>query len=185
MTNLMLSGVSLWFAVLLSVPVLGQKRNEGKAQSPPPPGAQRTVETITGKWPWPIDGQSWGSDRDFNWSMDCKTVALGAGAACSNRGDGSIGVVAESCLLAYDPDGKAVHYRCVTSMGKCMITRGIGTTTGRSNSNPSRRGQCATRLRKPFDGFSRARIRSRRPLKAGEVLVGIEAPSRLASATSS
>jgi hypothetical protein len=32
--------------------------------------------------------------------------------------------MAESCLLAYDPEGKAVHYMCVTSMGEVHDHKG-------------------------------------------------------------
>jgi len=56
--------------------------------------------------------------------MDCETVALGAGAACTNGGKASIGLMMESCLLAYDPAGKAVHYMCVTSMGEVHDHKG-------------------------------------------------------------
>jgi hypothetical protein len=48
--------------------------------------------------------------------MTCETVAVGAGAACSMMGRASIGRIEESCLVAYDPEGEAVHFMCVTSM---------------------------------------------------------------------
>ena len=60
----------------------------------------------------------------FDWKMDCKVVARGAGALCTNTGKASIGEMAESCLLAYDPEGKAVHYMCVTSMGEVHDHKG-------------------------------------------------------------
>jgi hypothetical protein len=56
--------------------------------------------------------------------MDCKPIALGSGASCTNTGKASIGVMAESCLLAYDPEGKAVHCMCVTSMGEVHDHKG-------------------------------------------------------------
>src|SRR5215831_2193287 len=60
----------------------------------------------------------------FPWTMDCKPAAFGAGAACTNEGKASIGSMAESCLLAFDPEGKAVHYMCVTSMGEVHDHKG-------------------------------------------------------------
>ena len=60
----------------------------------------------------------------FNWTMDCRSVALGAGASCANEGKASIGLLAESCLFAYDLDRKAVHYMCVSSMGEVHDHKG-------------------------------------------------------------
>ena len=54
----------------------------------------------------------------FPWEVKCKSAALGFGAACTLEGKASIGPIAESCLLAYDPERKAVHYMCVTSTGE-------------------------------------------------------------------
>jgi hypothetical protein len=48
--------------------------------------------------------------------MTCRVVALGSGAACSMKGTASIGPIEEACALAYDPEGKAVHFMCVTSI---------------------------------------------------------------------
>ena len=66
--------------------------------------------------------------ESFEWTMEYRFVAAGAGALCMNTGKASIGMMAESCLLAYDPEGKAVHYMCVTSWAKCTITRVSGNT---------------------------------------------------------
>jgi len=60
----------------------------------------------------------------FYWTMDCKSVALDAGVLCMNSGKASIGLMEESCLLAFDPEGKAVHYMCVTSMGEVHDHKG-------------------------------------------------------------
>ena len=60
----------------------------------------------------------------FDWTMDCKPVSLGTGALCTNSGKSPIGDMAESCLFAYDPEGKAVHYMCVTSMGEVHDHKG-------------------------------------------------------------
>jgi hypothetical protein len=56
--------------------------------------------------------------------MDCKPVALNAGVLCTNGGKAAFGEMAESCLLAFDPEGKAVHYMCVTSMGEVHDHKG-------------------------------------------------------------
>src|SRR4030095_6526977 len=60
----------------------------------------------------------------FDWLMECKLVALGAGVACTNGGKASIGQLSESCLFAFDPAGGAVHYMCVTSMGEVHDHKG-------------------------------------------------------------
>src|SRR5262245_34980525 len=90
-----------------------------------PPEIQRTVEAITGVWKGEMTANIPGAaPASFSWIMDCKPVALKAGALCSNGGTASIGEMAESCLLAFDPEGKAVHYMCVTSMGEVHDHKG-------------------------------------------------------------
>src|SRR5262245_27941866 len=124
--NFMSKSVLIGFAILLSVPAQGQKQNgERKPQHPsPPPEIKKTVDAIAGEWSGPMTAKVGGMVETFNWTMDCKTVALGAGATCTNGGKASIGLLAESCLLAYDPEGKAVHYMCVTSMGEVHDHKG-------------------------------------------------------------
>ena len=113
--------VLLWFAVLLPLSALAQ----GERNSSPPPELKRTVDAIAGKWSGPMTARIPGmAPETFNWTMDCKSVSLGAGVACANEGKASIGLLAESCLLAYDPDGKAVHYMCVSSMGEVHDHKG-------------------------------------------------------------
>lgn len=56
--------------------------------------------------------------------MTCNPAALGAGAACSMKGMASIGAIEEACLFAYDPDGKAVHFICITSMAEVHDHKG-------------------------------------------------------------
>ena len=110
-----------WFAVLLPLSALAQ----GERNSSPPPELKRTVDAIAGKWAGPMTARIPGAAPEtFHWTMDCKSVSQGAGAACTNEGKASIGLLSESCLLAYDPDGKAVHYMCVTSMGEVHDHRG-------------------------------------------------------------
>jgi hypothetical protein len=90
-----------------------------------PPETKRTVEAINGVWKGRLTANVPGAlPASFDWTMDCKPVALDTGALCSNGGRASIGVMAESCLLAYDPEGKAVHYMCVTSMGEVHDHKG-------------------------------------------------------------
>lgn len=114
------------FIVLLCVSAQGQKNEGNKAgQSAPAPEVKRTVEAITGTWTGKMTARVPGfAPEAFDWTMDCKSAALGAGASCSNSGQASIGLMAESCLLAYDPAGKAVHYMCVTSMGEVHDHKG-------------------------------------------------------------
>lgn len=113
--------------ILLVVPALGQKPAD--KPNPPPakmlPEVTQTVDAIQGRWSGVMIARVPGYPAEtFAWRMDCKAVARGAGAACTNTGKASIGEMAESCLLAYDPEGKAVHYMCVTSMGEVHDHKG-------------------------------------------------------------
>jgi hypothetical protein len=105
--------------------VLGQ--NQKPAPSGPAlPDIARTVQAIQGTWLGSMTANVPGYPAEtFDWRMDCKVVALGAGASCTNSGKASIGSMAESCLVAFDPDGKAVHYMCVTSMGEVHDHKGF------------------------------------------------------------
>src|ERR1700686_40299 len=106
--------------ILLAVPVLAQKQDARVKPSPtaPPPEVSKTVEAINGTWLGKMTAKVPGFPvEDFEWTMDCRAVARGAGVLCTNTGKASIGAMAEACLLAYDPEGKEVHYMCVTSMG--------------------------------------------------------------------
>ncbi len=101
-------------------------RSQTSAPSGPQiPEVARTVQAIQGAWVGRMTANIPGYPSEtFDWRMDCKVVALGAGASCTNSGKASIGLMAESCLLAFDPDGKAVHYMCVTSMGEVHDHKG-------------------------------------------------------------
>jgi hypothetical protein len=114
----------LLIVVLLALPARGQK--PGIVPSPPPaPEISKTVQALQGSWLGKMTANVPGFPVEtFDWTMDCKVVALGAGASCTNTGKASIGSMAESCLLAFDPEGKAVHYMCVTSMGEVHDHRG-------------------------------------------------------------
>ena len=112
-----------WSTVLLPLTVLAQ----AERNTSPAPELKRTVDAIAGKWSGPMTARIPGVPPEtFGWTMDCKPISLGAGAACSNEGKASIGLLSESCLFAYDPDGKAVHYMCVTSMGEVHDRKGAG-----------------------------------------------------------
>ncbi len=54
----------------------------------------------------------------FTWTMECAEIALGSGVSCTMGGKPSIGHLSQTCLVAFDPVGKNVHYMCVTSMGE-------------------------------------------------------------------
>ena len=113
--------------ILMTVPVIAQKQ-DGQVKPPkldPPPEVRRTVNSIVGRWSGRMTAHVPGAPvESFNWTMNCKAIAFGSGASCTNTGKASIGVMAESCLLAYDPEGKTVHYMCVTSMGEVHDHKG-------------------------------------------------------------
>jgi len=112
------------FVFLFTVAALGQKPDAAPSR-PPVPEIAKTVRAIQGTWRGKMTANVPGSPPAmFDWTMDCKAVALGAGASCTNSGQASIGLIAESCLLAFDPEGRAVHYMCVTSMGEVHDHKG-------------------------------------------------------------
>jgi hypothetical protein len=91
----------------------------------PPPEVNKTVEAMNGTWLGRMTAHVPGFPAEtFEWSMNCQIVARGAGLSCSNQGKASVGALSESCLLAFDPEGKAVHYMCVTSMGEVHDHKG-------------------------------------------------------------
>jgi hypothetical protein len=119
--------VRLVFLIMLVAPAPAQKQ-AGKTGPPRlsmPPEVAKTAEAIQGTWAGSMVANVPGyPSESFEWTMDCRVVARGAGVSCTNKGKASIGVMAESCLLAYDPEGKAVHYMCVTSMGEVHDHKG-------------------------------------------------------------
>jgi hypothetical protein len=119
--------VRLVFLIMLVAPAPAQKQ-AGKTAPPRlsmPPEVAKTAEAIQGTWAGSMVANVPGyPSESFEWTMDCRVVARGAGVSCTNKGKASIGVMAESCLLAYDPEGKAVHYMCVTSMGEVHDHKG-------------------------------------------------------------
>jgi hypothetical protein len=114
-------------STLLVASAFGQKQDAQvkPQQTPPPPEVVKTVEAINGTWLGKMTAKVAAFPPEvFDWTMNCRIVARGAGAACTNTGTASIGSMAESCLLAYDAEGKAVHYMCVTSMGEVHDHKG-------------------------------------------------------------
>jgi hypothetical protein len=110
--------------MLLVVPVPPQKPVNPQSSTILPEVA-RIAEAIQGRWTGVMIARVPGHPAEtFDWRMDCKVIARGAGAACTNTGTASIEEMAESCLLAYDPEGQAVHYMCVTSMGEVHDHKG-------------------------------------------------------------
>ena len=129
--------------LVLAAPVIAQK--VGGQVKPPkmvsPPEVKQTVEAIVGRWSGQMTAHVPGVPvESFSWTMDCKLVALGSGASCTNTGKASIGSMAESCLLAYDPEGKAVHYMCVTSMGEVHDHKGVWKDSNTIEFEPLRAG---------------------------------------------
>src|SRR5215472_13982597 len=95
-------------------------------QQPSSPEVKKTTDSIVGKWSGQMTARIQGMPPEtFPWTMDCKPAAFGAGSVCTNEGKASIGSMSESCLLAFDPEGKAVHYMCVTSMGEVHDHKGF------------------------------------------------------------
>jgi hypothetical protein len=110
--------------VLLAGPVLGQKQSAIPSR-PVDPEIARTTQAMKGIWSGTMTAKVPGfKPAKFGWTMNCEVVAQGAGTLCTNTGKASIGSMAESCLLAFDPEGKAVHYMCVTSMGEVHDHKG-------------------------------------------------------------
>jgi hypothetical protein len=128
---------------MLAAPLIAQKQDGQRKPrtTAPPPEVKRTVDAITGRWTGQMTARVPGAPAEsFNWAMDCRTVAQGAGASCTNTGKASIGAMAESCLLAYDPEGKTVHYMCVTSMGEVHDHKGKWTDARTIEFEPLRAG---------------------------------------------
>ena len=102
---------------------------------------ERTVEAINGKWVGKMTAKVPKFPVEvFDWTMNCNVVARGFGASCTNGGKASIGELAETCLLAYDTDGKAVHYMCVTSSGEVHDHKGKWTDAKTIEFEPLRGG---------------------------------------------
>lgn len=126
--------------VILSTAVRGQQK-PSQAGPPAPPEVKQTVDALNGIWTGQMTARVPGyPPATFAWTMECKTVALGAGVACTNGGSTSIGEMSESCLFAFDPDGKAVHYMCVTSMGEVHDHKGTWTDFKTIDFEPLRAG---------------------------------------------
>ena len=90
-----------------------------------PPEVKQTVDAVLGSWNGQMTAVVPGAGSEtFPWKMDCNRAALGSGAVCTSEGTASIGPMAQSCLLAYSPEEKAVHYMCVTSMGEIHDHKG-------------------------------------------------------------
>jgi hypothetical protein len=95
------------------------------SQPSPSPQVKQTVDAVSGHWAGQMTASLPGlKPESFPWEMTCNPAALGAGAACSMKGMASIGAIEEACLFAYDPDGKAVHFMCITSMAEVHDHKG-------------------------------------------------------------
>jgi hypothetical protein len=142
----MINNILVWLLVL-AAPLIAQKQERKPPLTASPPEVKKTVDAITGRWSGEMTARVPGAPvESFNWMMDCKPIALGSGASCTNHGKASIGVMAESCLLAYDPDGKSVHYMCVTSMGEVHDHRGKWTDDQTIEFEPLRAGMMGQQI---------------------------------------
>jgi hypothetical protein len=93
--------------------------------TPPPPEVAKTAKALLGRWVGEATATTpFDKPETFKWTIECKLIAMGAGAECTSGGKASIGKMAQTCLLAFDPDGKSVHYMCVSSMGEVHDHRG-------------------------------------------------------------
>ena len=114
----------VYVVTIFVITCLGQAA-QPPAQPPSPPQVKQTVDAVSGYWTGQMTAALPGvKPETFPWEMTCNPAALGAGAACSMKGTASIGAIEEACLFAYDPDGKAVHFMCVTSMGEVHNHKG-------------------------------------------------------------
>jgi hypothetical protein len=131
---------------MLSIAVRGEQK-PSQAGPPAPPEVKQTVDALDGIWTGEMTARIPGNrPATFAWRMECKTVALGAGVACTNGGIASIGQMSESCLFAFDPDGKAVHYMCVTSMGEVHDHKGHWKDGRRIEFEPLRAGMMGSQV---------------------------------------
>ena len=72
--------------VLVAVPVLGQKQAGQVTPHRPasPPEVAKTVEAINGTWLGKMNVNIPGFPTEaFDWTMNCRVVAQGAGASCT------------------------------------------------------------------------------------------------------
>ena len=112
------STLSLMLVLMASAICRAQQPASG-GMPPAPPEVKKTVDAISGDWSGNMTASIPGlKPETFPWEIKCKSAALGSGAACTLEGKASIGPIAESCLLGYDPSRKEVHYMCITSMGE-------------------------------------------------------------------
>jgi hypothetical protein len=89
------------------------------------PEVKQTVDAFLGEWSGQMTAVVPGSGSEtFPWMMECRSAALGSGAVCTSEGRASIGQMAQSCIIAYSPEEKMVHYMCVTSMGEIHDHKG-------------------------------------------------------------
>lgn len=112
-------------AVSMIVPALQDRQRAQPGPPPAPSEVKQTVDALNGTWTGQMTAKVPGhAPATFDWLMECKTVALGSGVACANGGRASIGELSEIMSFAFDRDGKAVHYMCVTSMGEVHDHKG-------------------------------------------------------------
>jgi hypothetical protein len=108
----------------------GKKEEAGEAAKKPMaigamPEVKKIVDALSGKWATDAEMTMPGAKPEkAKLSMECKKIALGAGVSCSMEGKTSMGPMAETCMIAHDPEGSGVHMMCVTSMGEVHDHKG-------------------------------------------------------------
>lgn len=79
----------LFTLLVFVVTVVGQKQNEPQ-RLPTPPEANQTIDALQGVWHGRVTAKVPGFPVDiFDWTMDCKVTARGAGLLCTGTGTGT------------------------------------------------------------------------------------------------
>jgi hypothetical protein len=129
-TKLLLSSAAAGAALcaLLGSALAQDKAKKEAAPPPPPPEVKKTTDAFVGKWNLDSTIMMPGLKEPAKFKMvwDCKKIALGNGAECSSdvKLPSPLGPFAISCLLGANPEDKAVHMMCITSMGEVHDHKG-------------------------------------------------------------
>jgi len=106
----------------------GEKKGEAAAKPPAlheMPDVKKVVDAFAGKWAMDAELTMPGAKPEkTKVTMECKKIAMGAGVSCAMEGKSSMGPMAQTCMIAHDPEGSGVHLMCVTSMGEVHDHKG-------------------------------------------------------------
>lgn len=86
--------------------------------------ARAMIAAMSGEWSGAMRAEVPPATEEFPWRVSCAPIARGAGLLCHSGGTGSIGPIAQSCLLAVAPGDEEVHLMCVSSIGEVHDHRG-------------------------------------------------------------